>query len=434
MLTRIKTGIARRISTPLAQNTMWALGGYGTRLLIQAAYFIIIARYLGAKEYGTFIAVTAFINIISPFVGIGGGNLLVKNVARDSTLFPIYWGNGLFTTFVSGVFLMASVMALCRLMLPKEIPMIVIVLVGISDLLFVRILDLAAWAFQGCEKLSKNAQLNVLISLSRLVGIASLALFRSHATVVAWSAMYLAGSVFASLFAVVWVTSTFGRPRLALGRIRGEILEGFYFSASLAAQTIYNDIDKVMVARLASLEAAGIYAAAYRLIDVAFIPIRAVLNAAYVDFFRRGSAGLTESLRYGRRLLFRILPYPVVIFAVLLIAAPLVPHILGRGFADATAALRWLALLPLLKAVHYFVSDSLTGAGYQGLRTLSQIGVAVFNALINLWLIPAYGWRGAAWSSLASDGLLAATLWIAALQLCRATSPRCTAQVTEEGA
>ena len=101
--------------------------------------------------------------------------------------------------------------------------------------------------------------------------------------------------------------------------------------------------------------------------------------------------------------LFKSLCISGVRIWMLLIAAPIVPHILGRGFSGATEALRWLSLLPLLKTLHYFVSDALTGAGYQGLRTFSQVGVAVFNTLVNLWLIPAYGWRGAAWSSLASD-------------------------------
>jgi O-antigen/teichoic acid export membrane protein len=42
-----------------------------------------------------------------------------------------------------------------------------------------------------------------------------------------------------------------------------------------------------------------------------------------------------------------------------------------------------------------------------------QIVVAIFNILVNLWIIPAYSWRGAAWSSLASDGLLAVLMCIA---------------------
>ena len=419
LMNRGGTYFARVLSTPLGQNTMWALGGYGLRLLIQAVYFIIIARCLGAGNYGAFIAVTALISAISPFVGLGSGNLLVKNVARDKKLLPVYWGNGLLITVCTGLLLLAFVAGLSKFVLPRNIPLVVLVPIGVSDLIFVKVLDLAASAFQSHEMLSQNAQLNVLISLSRLIGIAGLALTVSHSKVIAWSAVYLAGSVVAALIAVCWVTFKFGHPRLALHRVRSESLEGLYFSVSLAAQTIYNDIDKVMVARLASLEAAGIYAAAYRLIDVAFIPIRALLNAAYPGFFRRGATGLQESLRYGRRLLLKSVAYPVFIFVTLLIAAPIVPRVLGQGFSQTTEALRWLSLLPLLKTLHYFVSDALTGAGYQGLRTLSQMGVAVFNTLINLWLIPAYGWRGAAWSSLASDSLLALTLWIVAISLSR---------------
>jgi O-antigen/teichoic acid export membrane protein len=416
---RGKIYLARALSTPLGRNTMWALGGYGLRLIIQAAYFIIIARCLGVRNYGAFIAVTALISAISPFVGLGCGNLLIKNVARDNSLLQAYWGNGLLMTVCTGLLLVTIVTGLCGVLLPQNIPLIVVVLVGASDLIFVRVLDLAACAFQSREMLSHNAQLNVLISSTRLIGIAGLALVATHSTVTAWSGIYLAGSLVASLISVCWITLKFGWPRLALHRIRGESVEGLHFSVGVAAQTIYNDIDKIMVARLASLEAAGIYAAAYRLIDVAFTPIRALLNAAYAGFFRHGAAGLLENVRYGRRLLLRSLAYPVFIFGLLLIAAPVVPLVLGRGFSGATEALRWLSLLPLLKTLHYFVSDAVTGAGYQRLRTFSQVGVAVFNTLINLWLIPAYGWRGAAWSSLASDTVLVLTLCTVAVWICR---------------
>jgi O-antigen/teichoic acid export membrane protein len=46
----------------------------------------------------------------------------------------------------------------------------------------------------------------------------------------------------------------------------------------------------------------------------------------------------------------------------------------------------------------------------------------LFNILLNLWLIPAYSWRGAAWSSLASDGLLACAVGVAVFLL--ASRPR----------
>ena len=420
----LRDRFADGLSSPLAQNTLWALGGYGLRLVIQAAYFIVIARSLGPGQYGGFVAATALANLISPFVGWGAGNLLIKNVARNRSLFGEYWGNGLVVTLGSGLLLVGFVILLSALILPHSIPMLAIVCISVSDLIFVKFIDLAAFAFQSFEMLSKNAHLNVLISLTRLVGIAGLALVVSHPTVGAWSVVYLGGSVLATLIAVTWVTISLGFPRLALGRIREEGYEGFAFSTGLSAQTVYNDIDKTMLARLGTLDATGIYSAAYRLIDIAFLPVRALLNAALPGFFRNGVDGIRGTMKYGRRLLLRVLPYSLFAFAALMLAAPVVPLILGPQYREVTAALRWLSLLPLLKTLHYFAADSLTGAGYQGTRTAVQVGIAIFNVLFNLWIIPAYGWRGAAWSSLASDGLLAGILWLIAIQLSMKPTPQ----------
>ncbi len=161
-----------------------------------------------------------------------------------------------------------------------------------------------------------------------------------------------------------------------------------------------------MLARLATLDATGIYGAAYRLIDVSFVPVSALLYSAYPNFFRAGADGISASLRYAKPLILRAVGYASVVAIAVLLGAGLVPIVLGSEYARAVEALRWLAVLPILKAMHYFLADTLTGAGYQAVRTCIQAGVGAFNILINLWLIPAYSWRGAAWASIASDGLL----------------------------
>ena len=102
-----------------------------------------------------------------------------------------------------------------------------------------------------------------------------------------------------------------------------------------------------------------------------------------------------------------------------LLFAGVVPYVLGSEYARTTEVLRWLSPLPVLKSIHYFLSDTLTGAGHQGLRSAIQTGVAIFNVLINFWLIPSYSWRGAAWSSIASDALLALSVGTAVFILSR---------------
>ena len=389
---------------------MHMLAGQSARLVIQAVYFVLMARTLGPHQYGAFVAVTAAAAIVSPFVGNGSGILMIKNVAHDRGLFAEYWGNALFMTFASGAALTAGVAIACLALLPKSIPPAVVIMVVISEVLVARFVEVATWAFQAVEMLVWTAYLNVLATLARLAGIVIIIVLH-RPTLEAWSVTYLAGWIVCGIVATGCVLWRLGKPRLALYRIPGELREGFYLSSGLGAQTVYNDIDKTMLARLGSLGATGIYAAAYRLIDVAFIPVRSLLAAAYPGFFRNGHRGIASSLAYAKKLLPRALAYSAVVAVGLFVAAPLVPKVLGVEYARTTEALRWLALLPFLKSMHYFVADSLTGAGYQGLRTLVQVLVALFNVLINLWIIPAYSWRGAAWSSLASDGLLGASLW-----------------------
>jgi O-antigen/teichoic acid export membrane protein/predicted glycoside hydrolase/deacetylase ChbG (UPF0249 family) len=415
----MKNWIAKYRVSKLAHNTGWMLLGQGISLFIQAVYFVIIARSLGAQQYGAFIAAAAFTQILSPFVGFGGIDLLIKNVARDRRHFPVYWGNLLFMTLASGLASTAFVIAVARLVLPASIPLLVIVFVSLAELIFSRLIDSSAAAFLAIERLDVTAQLRIWPTLARLVGIVALAASLQHPTARHWSFVYLLTTIFGATLGLAWVHTRIGRPRLALRRIRGEFVQGMYFSTSTSAQSIYNDIDKTMLARMATLDAVGIYAVAYRFIDLAFLPVRSLSNAAYPGFFRAGQESIQGAISYMRRLLPRAAGYSSLASLCLVVGAPVIPYIFGSEYARTVEALRWLALLPLLKTIHFFCANTLTGSGHQGARTLIQVVVAGFNVLINLWLIPAYSWRGAAWSSVATDALLAALMCLAMLRVDR---------------
>ncbi len=412
MLKYAQTIVTRIRRSTLVRNSVWMFLGYGLKIIVQAGYFILIARALGPRQYGAFVGVTALAAVVSPFTGLGWGNLLVKNVSRDRALFAEYWGNALLVTGVSAGLLLAVVLSASRLLLPASIASTLVLLVCISDLLCVRYADVAAQAFQAVDRLRYTAKLNLLPYALRLVGAIIVFAVWRHASALCWGWFYLGASVISTVVAIALVTAMLGVPRLAIWRIRGELAEGFYFGCSFSAQTIYNDLDKTLLVRLSTLDATGIYAAAYRLIDVAFTPVRSVLSATYPNFFRHGQQGIWMSFDYAKRLLPKMIAYSVAAVVALFAAAPIVPRILGREYASSVEALRWLSLLPLLKTVHYFLADALTGAGYQGRRAVVQIAIAVFNVVLCLWLIPAYSWRGAAWASLASDGALALVLLV----------------------
>jgi len=147
------------------------------------------------------------------------------------------------------------------------------------------------------------------------------------------------------------------------------------------------------------------------------IPILSLHTAAFPRFFHKGTEGIHSVGAYMGRILKRTAPIGLLLAAVLFFAAPIIPHLVGKGFAESVPVLRWLCLLPFFRAFHWSAGDALTGAGYQNWRLGTQSLAAAFNFAVNLYLIPRYGWHGAAWSSLATDGLLAVLNWSVLLLL-----------------
>jgi O-antigen/teichoic acid export membrane protein len=408
-LQRLKQALQKN---SLLRNTLWMLLSQGLRLILQAGYFVIIARALGAEQYGAFVGVTAFVAIAAPFATLGGGNLLIKNVSRNRAVFAEYWGNALLLMAAASVGLAVLLIALAPWFLPATISPVLLLLALVADLVFFRLIDTAAQSFQAVMWLSKTAQLNLLPGVLRLLAALVLQKFFVHPNAETWMMLYVSSTAIAAVVAVWMVQRDLGSPRFRLKQMLPELREGIYFSVSQSSQTIYNDIDKTMLTRLASLEAAGIYAAAYRLIDVAFVPVKSLLAAAYAKFFQRGANGVAGSLGLAKQLTPLAGGYGVAAALCLWLGAPVVPLVLGPEYAPTVDVLRWLAPLPLLKALHYFAADTLTGAGFQSLRSAVQISIAGVNVLLNLWLIPRYGWRGAAGASLVTDSLLLLSLLV----------------------
>jgi len=403
----------------LARNTGWMLLGLGLKLVVQGLYFAVIARALGVQNYGAFVGVVGLVGIVSPFATLGSANLLVKNVARDGSQFKKNYGLALLTTLSSSLVLFGLVVLIAHFLLPATIPLGLVMLVAASDLFGVNIGVICSYAFQAFERLKWTATINVLLRAMRLAAAFILVTLYHSPSALQWGIFYFGGTCIVAMVSLGLVLVKLGAPMFSLSRTAAEFREGIYFSVNGGAATIYNDIDKAMLARLGTLEATGIYGAAYRLIDVSLAPVGSLLAAASAGFFRAGGRGVSPAIEYAKPLIFRALGYATLVSIAVLAGAGIVPYVLGGEYRMTVEALRWLAVIPMLKAVHFFLSDALTVTGYQWLRTSIYAGVALFNVLINLWIIPAYSWRGAAWSSIASDTLLACAIGAAVFVLSR---------------
>jgi O-antigen/teichoic acid export membrane protein len=405
-----RTLLQRVARNSLVRNTSWQLFAEGGRLLVQSIAFVLIGRALGPEGIGAFAGAMALVFLFVPFAGWGSGHILIMHVARKPSSFAQQWGNALLLILVFGSLLTLLVLGLAAWFV-SNLPLRIVLTLGIAEFMFGKLSDVSAQVFRAFEQMRGAAQQMLVEGVFRLVATVLYIVLTPVPSAQGWAVWYLAATILEALVGFAAVTWRFGLPRPRPSLIRNTLSDGWLFSINLASASIYNNIDKTMMAQLATFEATGIYATAYRIIDMAFIPAKSIVFATYPRFFKAGSAGIKGSLAFARRLLPFSLGSGLLITFGLFIIAPLTPFIFGQEYAAAVSAIRWLALIPLFRSLHNIAANTLTGAGHQVARSFVQVGVAVLNVLLNLWLIPRYSWQGAAWASLISDGTLALVLW-----------------------
>jgi O-antigen/teichoic acid export membrane protein len=401
----------RDLKGPMGSNSAWVLVGQGSSVIAQALYFTLIGRLLGSAGYGLIVGASAVVSLLSQYSSLGSGLVLVQQVSRKRSEFASYWGSALLTlASLSSVILLALLGAGPWIVGRANVTTLGILAFG--DVVFGQLCTLSSQAFQAHERMRNAAFIGTSTSTLRLAAAAALYWKCGQITPEGWALAILCVSACTAIAAVSAVTIAFGRPifnfRDAVDRTR----EGVVYAFSNSTASAYNDLDKTMLVHYQMNAAAGIYSLAYRVVDIGTIPIRAIHAAAFPRFFQKGAQGVSCVRHFAARVLSRTLPIGCLVCGVMFISAPLLPRIAGPNFSPSIAALRWLCLIPVLRACHLSAGDGLVGAGHKTIRLWCQIGAAVINFGLNLVLIPRFIWHGAAWSSLATDGGLAIVTWV----------------------
>ncbi len=396
----------------LVKNSLWELLAKAINIGCQAAYFTVVVRVLGTENYGAFVGVTALAALIFPFANLGSGDVLIQQVSRDKKVFSVYWGNTLIIVLVASLLLTLIAYSISPFIFSNITNLPAILIILLADLTGLAMFIVSAKAFMSRNLLKNSSLLQIISTAIKLLAAILLASF-NNPTLLQWSYLYLLSAIITAAWGIIWVSRTLGKPKAAPKAIPAMANQGIYFAIGESAYNINSDIDKTMLASMSTLEATGIYGAAYRLIQVGSIPIYAVLSASYPKFFQEGVKGVKGCLSLVKRLLPFVAIYGVVSLAGFLIFAPWITYILGDEYQNAIATLRWLAPIPIIGSIQLLLANTLTGAGFQKTRSAIQVVTAIGNVGLNFWLIPLYSWKGAVWATLSSDTFRVVCLAIA---------------------
>jgi O-antigen/teichoic acid export membrane protein len=412
LLTLASQKLSQFFQKAFVRDSLWMLFSKAFRAVIQMVYFILVARSLGAENYGVFEGVKAIWAIVFPFVGLGLGEVMVQNVSRNHDQFSKEWGKAIQAIFISVLISLVTLFPLTVMLFPEVNPAFIVLLL-LADLIGLKLCMLAGNAFIAVDRVKQASQYGLIYSVSKFALALLLPLFPEEQRLLAWGVLYCLGSLIPAAISLLLVSQIIGRPAFNPQTLRqAELGQGFFFSLSESAATINTQVDRTMLFSLAGPIAAGVYGAGYRFIDMGFIPIFAVLGASYARFFKHGEAGIEGTIRFARKLIPIACLYGIVCGVILILFAPLVTTLLGEDFIESAQVLIWLSPILLIAGLQYLAADSLTGAGFQRSRSFIQVAAAALNVGLNFYWIPRYSWQGAIWATLISELFKLVALWL----------------------
>ncbi len=374
--------------------------------LVTVLYMI---RWLSKDHYGTFTVMTNLTAIASVVLDLGFNVLFVREGAREHSAIQRYLRNVMsLRVLMSG----AALVVLAALVIP----------VGLGSLLlpgFVRIVLTSYGPFlrnglYAVQQLGYEAIGVVLESVVLLGLVLYGVLTRQGVSYFIWA---YAGQ---NAFTCVYFATVLMVKRIAFigwsfdaQLLREWFWKGLPFALTFILTILYFRIDSPLIYILKGENQTAFYGAAYKPIEsLLFIPISflSVVFPVLSVYHRDRPAEMLDAVnRFYKALLLMGWPISLGIFVL---AASLTPLLLGPGFLPSEPALRILALALALAFVNNAFIGALNASDRQVSFTWAAGWSVVVNLVLNLTLIPLYGYIGSSWATVATELALGIVGWI----------------------
>ncbi|MGI9052502.1 MAG: lipopolysaccharide biosynthesis protein [Ilumatobacteraceae bacterium] len=177
-----------------------------------------------------------------------------------------------------------------------------------------------------------------------------------------------------------------------------------YYATSMSTNAVEDEGEKFVLAATRPAAEIGQYAAAYRVVSMAFIPLSAVITAANRRFMKR-DARPGAQLQRTARLSVPTAAYGIVAGIAIILGRGIVQWVAGSKFPDAGLMSTWLCLLPLVHGLAEIPPMGLLGLGRNRARVMMGFVNSAIALVAYLALVPTLGWRGGVIGTYISEGV-----------------------------
>ena len=400
--------MTERLAAKTLRNTMLVVGARAVAKLAVFVVVVLLWRHLGADNYGRFATMIVYVTLLGVLADIGLQTVFIRDASRDRTVLPRYLGNLLSARLLLSLVALVILAVALRLLSPALFPYTLAAFVLLLTTSYSSLLR-AVFYIRG--RLAYEAIAIVAESLL-LLGLTIVAI-EQRATWDAFLWVYAASYLFTCLFAfgvIRWGWHERVSIRLDAVFVRRLLAAGLPLALAFTITTIYAQLDIVLLQLFKNFQVVGWYSAANKYIDaVAWVPQSAM--GAVFPALSLLAAGDRRRLAFAYEKSYKMLAILGLPLAVGLgVTADSIVHF-TRGFEQSIPALRILAPSVALLFVNNAFIYTLTAINRQlDFTRLALVTLAV-NLILNLVLIPPYGYLGAAAASTITEVALFAGGW-----------------------
>lgn len=392
-----------------AANAAWLLVAQVVAKVASFVFFVVVARSLGARDFGFFSFALAFIPLFLVFGRLGIETTVVREIARDRGRLSELFASGFFLRLSLALGGLAIALAAGPLFVEGARPWAVLALVG-AALLFDELAGFVGTVFRAFERMRFHAWV-VVVNRFLSTGLALFVLWLD-AGVIAVCAAYLAGS--AAALAYAWVALRRNFPPIdwrqgGRGAVRALVAAGLPIGVAGVLNTALFRIDSVLLMAIRGPVEVGLYNVAYRFFESLLFVTWALGNLTLPRVSRRG-AGRAAARELETALALSLSFYLPLAVALPFAADWLVTTIFSDRYAGAADTVAVLTAAAVLYSIAFSARIASIGLGRtRSIAVIAAITLAV-NVAANAWAIPRYGFEGAAWSTLVAEVVEAALL------------------------
>jgi O-antigen/teichoic acid export membrane protein len=380
----------------LARSGTELFGWFLVRAAAQALMVLMLARLLGAANYGTFVAVVAIAATFSAIAGLGLPSVLLRDGSRAPAFLPLLLGISLAATFRAILALSVIAAIVAVVVLPEiDAPTSAICALIFSEIASTCLVELVGRAFQAKQQIRYYGALQTGLPCIRLAALCVLiAVDKESLELWLWT-YTIANLVYA--IATLRLARNAVRWKFRHGKLWPLTREGIPFATGAASTRLQNEYNKPLLAQV-GFSQAGYFNVAQRAVDLVSLPLLALQETLWPRLYRAKNHH-RQLLVSGAMLILLSLAGMLVVIG----ASFVVPELLGEEYRPVAELMILLAGLPVLALVRSLGNFHLIATGRAHLLTLVYIIGAIASLVFATLWIPSYALVGAAWASYAAE-------------------------------